>query len=139
MAPWRRKGLIAAAADVVPGNKEVIFLLSVDQFLWLFSLPPLAGTSKNKKKKPSSKSALTCVCERGQTGGRGHVTFIIFTNRKTTTKEHKGRFVSAGRSSGNGPVTPGSLAGLIRTAGDWGVDHVGTRGGQKAQDVFEGQ
>lgn len=43
MAPQRRKGLIAAAADVVLGNKEVRFLLSVDQSLYLFSLSPPLG------------------------------------------------------------------------------------------------
>lgn len=40
MAPQGRKGLIAAAADVVLGNKEVSVLLSVDQSLRLFSLCP---------------------------------------------------------------------------------------------------
>lgn len=44
MAPRGRKGLIAAAADVVLGNKEVSFLFSVDQLLRLFSLSP-RGTS----------------------------------------------------------------------------------------------
>lgn len=49
MAPQGRKGLIAAAADVVLGNKEVSFLYSVDQSLRLFSLsrapPHPPGTS----------------------------------------------------------------------------------------------
>lgn len=43
MAPQGRKGLIAAAADVLLGNKEVSVLFSVDQSLCLFSLSPPLG------------------------------------------------------------------------------------------------
>ena len=120
MAPQRRKGLIAAAADVVLGNKEVRFLFSVDQSLCLFSLCPSSGTSCLRRRfggtlrlprvriyrkvwKTAASSLLTCA-------GPWEVYWLVTLTGETLKKSSSKSvlaYVMGGARQTRGHVAPG--------------------------------